>query len=123
MAGSRLRVLLVDDHQDNLLTLAEMLAVNEWELRCAFSGAEALSLAPEFEPDVVLADLAMPQLDGISLCRQLRRHPRLRHTRWVAYTGFCDSGTELACLNAGFERLLCKPRPIEEIERVILGPR
>ena len=96
-----IRVLIVDDHQivrgglEQLLSTAEDIEV----VGAAGDGAEAVSLAAETRPDVVLMDLSMPVLDGVEATRRIVDADPDRHV--VALTSFSDEGRILAALRAG----------------------
>lgn len=67
-----LRVLLVDDNEMGSELLAEFLAMSGLETRCAGNGEDALAQAADFEPQAVLVDILLPDMDGYELARQLR---------------------------------------------------
>ncbi|MFY2641570.1 response regulator [Achromobacter deleyi] len=68
-----LRVLLVDDNEMGSELLAEFLAMSGLETRCAGTGEDALAQAASFDPQAVLVDILLPDMDGYELARQLRR--------------------------------------------------
>ena len=76
--GSPLRILAVDDEQMLTDLLAMALRMEGWEVRTASSGMEALQVAREFEPDALVLDIMMPDLDGMAVLKRLRevRQPR-----------------------------------------------
>jgi CheY-like chemotaxis protein len=71
-------VLLVDDEPDiRTIGAMSLRRVGKWEVRAASSGAEAIALAKESVPDLVLLDVMMPELDGPATLEKLREHPEL----------------------------------------------
>ncbi|HET9786714.1 MAG TPA: PAS domain S-box protein, partial [Pyrinomonadaceae bacterium] len=70
------RVLIVDDNQKVLDLLVELLKPEGYEVAAASDGAIALDLVASFEPDVVVSDVVMPQVDGIELCRRIKQNPK-----------------------------------------------
>ncbi|MGZ3419876.1 MAG: response regulator [Polyangiales bacterium] len=71
-------VLLVDDEPDiRTIGAMSLRRVGKWEVRVASSGAEAISLAVEAVPDVILLDVMMPELDGPATLKALRENPKL----------------------------------------------
>ena len=82
------RVLVVDDNKDAAVTLSRLLALLGNETQTTHSGSEALALAPEFLPDVVLLDLGMPKLNGYEVARRIREQPWGRRIVLVAMTGW-----------------------------------
>ena len=70
------RVLLVDDEYELLEALSFALTYAGYEVDCARDGCDALAHMQEQLPDIVVTDLMMPDMDGASLCRSVRRHPQ-----------------------------------------------
>ncbi|HLL17931.1 MAG TPA: response regulator [Rubrivivax sp.] len=103
------RVLLVDDNVDIVESTADMLAMAGHTLRCAHDGAQALAMAQEFAPEVVLLDIGLPGLDGYQVARLLRQLPQLRHTRLIALTGYGMAADRQRSRDAGFDHHLTKP--------------
>lgn len=85
------RVLLVDDDPDALELAAETLIFEGWEVSRAASGREALALAADAAPDVMVIDLQMPRMDGRELCEIVRRDPALARTRILVVSGADDA--------------------------------
>ena len=108
------RILVVDDNVDNLQILEESLC-DAFEVKCATSGAEALCIAAEFHPNVVLLDLMMPGLDGRGTCRLLRAQPELRNAKIVMVSARSDIAERLAAYEAGAVDYIAKPFDSREI--------
>jgi CheY-like chemotaxis protein len=102
------RVLIVDDNVDAARTLGLMLESLGHRTRVAFDGANALKLAEEFAPEVVLLDLGMPGIDGFEVARRLRRtaDPALHI---IAVTGWGQDADRQRSRAAGFDLHLVKP--------------
>ena len=109
LAENSLRVLIVDDHRDGTKILAML--VNAWghDCRVAFDGATGLESAADFQPDVVMLDLVMPNVNGIQLIAQLRQRACFKHCLIMAVTGCTDAGTKLQVEDAGANLFLIKP--------------
>jgi DNA-binding response OmpR family regulator len=73
MSGSKARVLVVEDDGDIAEVLRRSLRLEGYDVRLAGDGVQALDESSLFEPDAVVLDLGLPQLDGIEVCRQLRK--------------------------------------------------
>ena len=71
--GNHYKILIADDREDNLGLLREWLSAQDYYVRCARDGREALDLARQDPPDLVLVDKVMPEVDGLSVARQLKR--------------------------------------------------
>ncbi len=114
--GPPRRILVVDDNADAALSLAKLLRrLYGQEVRVAHDGPEALDIAEEFRPEVVLLDLAMPAMDGYEVARRLRDRPALAGTMLVALTGWGQESDRQESREAGFDRHLVKPVDLEEI--------
>jgi CheY-like chemotaxis protein len=105
---SRLKILVVDDNVDLVHSQAQVLALAGHEVATAVSGREAVSVAERFQPDVVLLDLAMPDVDGFGAARALRRSPRGSHMTIIAQTGYGHSGIARDVAAAGFDGYIRK---------------
>jgi CheY-like chemotaxis protein len=110
------RILVVDD-SELVQELARMALESHagWEVRCATSGADALSLAASEPPDAVLLDVEMPDMDGPQTVAALRGEPRCAHTPIVFLTGH-DDPQELARLRAlDVAGVLAKPFEVSSL--------
>jgi CheY-like chemotaxis protein len=87
-AGTRRRILIVDDYQDAATSLARILELLGHKTRVAFDGVEALEAAETFEPDVAIQDIGMPGLNGYEVCRRMRERPWAGATAFIALTGW-----------------------------------
>jgi PAS domain S-box-containing protein len=103
------RVLVVDDNVDAAESLAMLLTFSGHEARQAHDGAEALKVAEEFRPDVVLLDIGLPVMNGYEACRRLRQEPWARSMLLVALTGWGQEEDREQSRDAGFDVHLVKP--------------
>jgi CheY-like chemotaxis protein len=106
-----LTVLVVDDSQDTANSMAELLGLYGHVVRVAFDGEEALRVAAETLPDVVLLDLLMPRMDGYGVAKQIRERGEGVGKRplLVAVTGYSSDADRLRTAEAGFDLHLVKP--------------
>jgi CheY-like chemotaxis protein len=104
-----MKVLVVDDNPDAATSLSMLVELLGYEVRTAFDGAEALDVAGEFYPDVVLLDLGMPRMDGYEACRRLRAQPWGAGISVVAVTGWGREDDRRKTQSAGFDQHLVKP--------------
>ncbi|MGO2745258.1 response regulator transcription factor [Microbacterium sp.] len=111
--GSPLRILAVDDEQMLTDLLAMALRMEGWEVRTASSGLEALQVAREFEPDALVLDIMMPDLDGMSVLRRLRESGNLVPVLFL--TAKDAVGDRVAGLTAGGDDYVTKPFSLEEV--------
>lgn len=103
------RILLVEDNQVNRELVREMLEGDEFEVFEAGNGLEALHMLPKAAPDLVLLDIQMPVLDGMSAIKQLRQKPQYAKLPVVALTAYAMVGDKERVLAAGFTGYLSKP--------------
>ncbi len=117
-----LRVLVVDDHPDLLSMLDLMMQRRQYAVCTARSGAEALAIAPDFSPHVVVSDIGMPDMDGYQMMRSLREKRDLAPFKAIALTGYDYELEGDSAQNAGFDAQLTKPiefsQLFETIERL-----
>lgn len=103
------RVLVVDDNRDSADSLAMVLGIYGHDARPAYDGTEALALAESFEPEVVLLDIGLPDIDGREVCRRLRALPRGAAMLIVAQTGWSSETDQASTREAGFDHHAVKP--------------
>jgi ribonuclease P protein subunit RPR2 len=114
--------LLICDDSDEARRLVRAVLADHPEIEIvgeATDGEEAVSLAAELEPDVVLMDIGMPKLDGNEATRRIRAHRPA--TRVVAFTGLEDEDSVQKMLEAGATSFVVKGAPLWELERAIQG--
>lgn len=108
-ADELLRVLVVDNHRDFANTTSRLIGIWGHEVRLAYDGSTALALAAVYQPDVVLLDVIMPQMNGLELATELRQTAGLQECFLVAVTGRTDADHRLQCEAAGIDLFLIKP--------------
>ena len=114
------RILIVDDHPLTRDALAGLLAQNGFDVvGQAGSGAEAISTAGELRPDLVLRDLSMPDMDGLTALPQIR--DASPETEVVVLTASEDEGNLLGAIRAGAAGYLLKSEPPERIVAFLRG--
>ncbi len=108
MMPQRPKVLIIDDTPANLQTLGRALA-SEYDLYIANSGATGLKLAKEVQPDIILLDVMMPEMDGYEVCRRLKADEHLECIPVVFVTALSDLDAEAKGLQLGAVDYLSKP--------------
>lgn len=108
MSGRWPTVLIVDDVPANIRLLAEGLA-SEYEILFATSGAEALRIAEEQRPDLVLLDVMMPEMDGYAVCSRLKARPETEGIPIIFVTAATEDEYELRGLVLGAADYITKP--------------
>jgi PAS domain S-box-containing protein len=103
------RILIVDDNTDSARSMAILQTRRGHVTRIAFTGPDALAVAAEFLPEVVLLDIGLPGMDGFEVARRLRGMPALAGAFLIAMTGYASPEDLLAANEAGFDEHLVKP--------------
>jgi signal transduction histidine kinase/PAS domain-containing protein/ActR/RegA family two-component response regulator len=108
-ASARRRILVVDDNRDAAISMATLFGALSYETRTAFDGLEAIQIATDFRPAIVLLDIGMPRLNGYETCRRMRQQPWGRNMVMVALTGWGRDEDQQRSKAAGFDFHLVKP--------------
>ncbi len=104
------RALIVDDKEVNVEYLRALLEGSDWTVDVARHGAEALVLARQQVPDLVVSDLLMPVMDGYTLLRHWKADPRLRAVPFIVYTAtYTEPADEALAMSLGADGFILKP--------------
>lgn len=106
---SRQTILVVDDEQDLLDLLEYNLKKEGFHVIKADDGEEGIELARKHQPNLILLDIMMPNMDGMEVCRQLREDPQSREVPIIFLTARSDEKTEVEGLNLGADDFVTKP--------------
>jgi CheY-like chemotaxis protein len=120
------KILVVDDDFDNRTILKDAFEAADFFVVQAVDGHEAVALAVQELPVLILMDLAMPKMDGWEATRHLRRLPETARVLIVAFSAHALEGEELKAKNAGCDGYLtkpCIPRDVVEKVRELLTAR
>jgi CheY-like chemotaxis protein len=118
-SGSGSRVLIVDDNKAAAEMLSLVVGMLGSEVRTAYDGQEAIQLAAEFRPDVVLMDIGMPRMDGYEAARRIRQQPWGEKMALVALTGWGQNEDKQRTADAGFDHHWVKPAEPAAIQALI----
>jgi PAS domain S-box-containing protein len=118
-AAAHLKILVVDDNHDGADSCATLLELSGHRVRTGYSGRQALELAEEFKPQVILLDIGMPDLNGYDVAQRIRDKPWGRDVVLVAVTGWGQEEDKQRALTAGFDRHLTKPIDPSELEGLL----
>ena len=110
------RILVVDDEQDLVWAVRHSLSDEGYEVLTAYDGMEALTVARRHHPDLVILDIAMPRLDGLQVCRRLRRDPTLATVPILFLTVRRGIEDRIKGLDEGGDDYLAKPFDLEELK-------
>ena len=106
---SNFKILAVDDDPDIVELLQYNLRKEGYEVAVAENGKKAIEVAQQFKPNLILLDVMMPVMDGITACRQLRELPELKDTFIVFLTARAEEFSEVAAFEAGADDFITKP--------------
>lgn len=112
-------VLAVDDNEDNLVLLSQVLESLECFVISAKDGKTAILMAQNYQPDLILLDIMLPDLDGIEAIRQLKQKPETEKIPIVAITAMARTEDRDRILKAGCDDYVKKPYIIDELEVTI----
>jgi len=113
------KVLVVDDEQDIVTLLKYNLEKEGYEVEEANDGLEAVKVAKETRPDVILMDIMMPKLDGVEACRKIREISEIKDTHIIFLTARAEEYSEIAAFEVGADDYIIKPiKPRSLISRI-----
>ncbi|MGH8323197.1 MAG: response regulator, partial [Steroidobacteraceae bacterium] len=113
------RILVADDNNDALESLATLLQLSGHEVYTAANGAVALQSAQEHRPEVALLDIGMPKLDGYEVARRIRAQPWGQRITLVALTGWGQDSDRRRSQEAGFDSHLVKPLDLDKLTELL----
>lgn len=119
------RVLIVEDNDLNMKLFRDLLAAHGYETVHTRSGREAMALARETQPDLILMDMQLPEVSGLEVTQWLKNDAALRHIPVVAVTAFAMKGDEEKIRSGGCDDYLAKPISITKFLSTIqhyIGP-
>ena len=122
---ARRSVLIVDDQDDERAIQRTMLEFLGYRVTEASDGETALDLALDLRPTLVLLDIAMPRMDGLTVCRRLRSDPRTASTVVLFYTASPAGEADQRVREAGGDGVLVKPvdpHTVASQVRAMIGP-
>ncbi|SKA09130.1 two-component system, OmpR family, response regulator RstA [Oceanospirillum multiglobuliferum] len=100
------QILLVEDDKKLSNILCRYFERNGFKVQAALTGEDAISLLPDAEPDIIILDLMLPGMDGLSICRQIRP---IFHGKILFLTASDDDMDQVAALEMGADDYVCKP--------------
>jgi CheY-like chemotaxis protein len=108
-------ILLAEDNEETIEMMLAYLESKGYRLVVARNGKEAIDLAHEHLPHLILMDIQMPKMDGLEATRQMRASPALQHIPIIALTALVMSGDRERCLEAGADDYMIKPGSLKKV--------
>lgn len=109
------KILIVEDDIDNRFILEKLLQINNYDIKTAVDGIEALEVIKEFSPKVIIADWTMPKLDGVELCKIIKEKDNTKLIYFILLTARASTRDIVSGFNHGADDFLVKPIENEEI--------
>jgi len=115
MSAPNKRILVVDDNPRNLKLAFDVLEDAGYEVVEAVNAEEAQSMIDRNLCDLILMDIALPGMDGLTLTRKIKANERTKHIRIIALTAFAMKGDDQKALAAGCDGYITKPIDIHQL--------
>ena len=113
------KILLVEDNEANRIVFQDLLEAAGYEIRCVGNAEEALTIAREVRPDLILMDIQLPGMDGLTATRILREDVKTRGIPIIAVSSYAMAGDRERSLVAGCSGYITKPIRAESFRREI----
>ncbi|MDZ7957591.1 MAG: response regulator [Aulosira sp. DedQUE10] len=112
-----LRLVIVDDDPDTIKLLAILFEMDEAEVKTATSVNEALEIISSFQPDILISDICLPDEDGYSLIRKVKKLDAQngRRTMAIALSAYIMDENRRNAYSAGYQKYLCKPINLDQL--------
>lgn len=112
-------ILVVDDAADNLAMLSLALQQQGYQVVTAANGEDAITVAEQTQPKLILMDINLPELDGLGATRRILENEALRDVPVVVVTAFGTEGFQRAAYDAGASGYLTKPIDLDRMNQLI----
>ena len=113
------KVLLVEDTEDNRFMMRRLLEMSSYLVVEAVNGEEAIRIAAEEQPDIILMDLSLPIVDGLGATRRIRRLPNLGKVPIIAVSAHDTADFHSDAMASGCDAYITKPIDFAELEELV----
>ena len=113
------KILVVEDFEDNRFMMKKLLEMNGYQVVEAINGEEAVKMAQDEKPDVILMDLSLPMLDGLAATRRIREFPELAGLPILAVSAHDTIDFHADALAAGCNDYVTKPVDFDQLEKLL----
>lgn len=118
-AEGQFLILVVDDSADNVALISLYLQQQGYRVVTASNGEDAIRVAAQMFPNLILMDISMPTLDGLGATRRIRENDSLREIPVIAVTAFGTEGFQRAAYDVGVSGYLTKPIDLDRMNLLI----
>jgi diguanylate cyclase (GGDEF)-like protein len=120
MVKHKATVLIAEDDENSRVLLENTLTATGYHVLSAANGQEAINLAKNQAPDIIVSDIMMPVMDGYNFCRYIKKDEALKQVPFIFYTAtYTDHEDEVLALSLGADRFILKPIEMKELLRII----
>ncbi len=116
---SAVNILLVEDNRANQMIFRDILETEGYRVKCVSNGEDAVAAASELEPTLILMDIQLPGMDGLTATRILREDRKMRSVPIIALTSYAMPGDREKFLVAGCSGYITKPIRVKEFRKEI----
>ena len=109
------RILFIEDEPDIVMLMQTRLKSQGYEMLSAFDGEEGLKMVQEEKPDLILLDVVMPKIDGLTVCSRLKADPQTKHIPIIIVSASGGKDLPGRCLAAGADDVIIKPFEAQEL--------
>ena len=109
------KILFIEDEPDQIMMVSLRLEKSGYAVITSMDGEEGLRKAHAEHPDLILLDIIMPGLDGLEVCRRLKKHPETKHIPVISTTAAGVDDIEHQCFSAGADDCIRKPYDSSEL--------
>lgn len=102
-------ILIIEDNEQNMYMLSYLLTQNGYKVLKAYNGVEGLNIAHKNNPEIILIDIQLPDMDGYEICNKLRHNGLSKTTTIIAVTSYAMGGDREKAIEAGADGYLEKP--------------
>ncbi|NRD22646.1 response regulator [Winogradskyella litoriviva] len=102
-------ILIIEDNEQNMYMLSYLLKKEDYEVTKAFNGKDGLELAINIQPEIILVDIQLPDMDGYEICAKLRQANLPKTTTIIAVTSYAMEGDREKAIKAGADGYMEKP--------------
>jgi two-component system cell cycle response regulator DivK len=114
------KIVIVEDNKKNMELFKAVLGmIQNLEISTKENGKEGLELIKSEEPDIILLDIQLPDINGTEICKELRKMDKFKNTPIIAVTSFAMKGDKDRIIDAGFNDYVSKPLNIIEFRKKI----